>query len=327
MDDVARRAGVSRSLVSLVMRGSPRVSDAARHAVHSAADELNYRPNLAARQLASKRTLTVGLVLNDLHNLFFPEVTDAIHALASERGYRILINSGMQQARAEQSAVESLIDLQVDALLLAGTVLDDETIVEASERVPVCVIGRCLDHRSVDTINNDNRLGSRLVVEHLYDLGHRRICHIDGGTGAGAADRRDGYIDAMGERGLEPVVIAGEFTEQAGAHAARALLEHAEVPTAIYAANDLSALGALGVLRQAGLDVPEQMSVVGYDNTALASFGYVQMTSVEQQRAQIGQLAMSAVLSRLDQPGRPAVAAVVTPELLIRSTTGAAPSR
>ncbi len=322
MDDVAQRAGVSRSLVSLVMRGSPRVSDAARSAVERAARDLNYRPNLAARQLASRRTLTVGLILNDLHNLFFPEVTEGIHAVASGSGYRILINNGRQQASAERTALDNLIDLQVDAVLLAGTILDDETLIAAAEQLPVCAIGRSIDHHLVDTVNNDNRMGSNLVVDHLVELGHRHICHITGGDGAGSLERREGFIAAMQRHGLEPMIIEGHFSEQAGAHAAHTLLQLTDPPTAVYAANDLSALGVMGVFKQSGLGVPDRFSVVGYDNTALASFDYVHMTSVEQQRHRIGEIAMNAVLRRLDSPRQPALTEIVAPELIIRSTTG-----
>ena len=326
MDDVAQRAGVSRSLVSLVMRESPRVSDSSRAAVQRAARELNYRPNLAARQLASRRTLTVGLIFYDLHNLFFSEVTEGIHAVASASGYRILINNGRQQADVERAALDSMIDLQVDALLLAGTILDDDVVIAAAEQLPVCAISRAIDHPLVDTVCNDNRLGSNLVVDHLAELGHRRICHISGGDGAGSAERREGFVDAMHRHGLEPIIIDGHFTEQAGAQAARDLLNHDDPPTAIYAANDLSALGAMGAIKQAGLSVPEHFSVVGYDNTALASFDYVRMTSVEQQRLHIGEAAMRAVLSRLDTPRRAALNEMVVPELIVRSTTGPARS-
>ncbi len=322
MDDVAERAGVSRSLVSLVMRGSPRVSDAARIAVQRAARELNYRPNLAARQLASRRTLTVGLILNDLHNLFFPEVTEGIHAVASGSGYRILINNGRQQAAAERAALDNLIDLQVDAVLLAGPILDDDILIAAAEQLPVCAISRTIEHPLIDTVNNDNRMGSNLVVDHLVELGHRRICHISGGDGAGSAERREGFVAAMQRHGLEPMIVEGHFTEQAGAHAARALLGLSDPPTAIYAANDLSALGVMGVFKQSGCAVPDQFSVVGYDNTALASFDYVQMTSVEQQRYRIGELAMNAVLRRLDSPRQPVLTEMVAPDLIVRSTTG-----
>lgn len=321
MQDVAERAGVSKSLVSLVMRDSPRVSDGARLAVRRAATELGYRPDLAARQLASRRTGTIGLILNDLHNPFFPEVADEIHRMASRAGHRILISSGMLEPESERAALDGLIGLRVDAVLLAGTVLDPEVLEHAAEQLPIGVISRAIDSDRIDTVINDDPLGSRLVVEHLVDLGHERICHVDGGSGAGADKRRQGYADAMLTAGLEPDVVGAGFTERTGTIAAEQIVARSELPTAIYAANDLAAMGVLGVLSEAGVRVPDDVSVIGHDNTALAAFRYVRLTTVNQDRAEIGRLATEAVIRRVGNPAATAAHHVVAPHLVIRSTT------
>jgi DNA-binding LacI/PurR family transcriptional regulator len=321
MQDVAERAGVSRSLVSLVMRESPQVSERARAAVRRAADELGYRPDLAARQLASRRTGVLGLILNDLHNPFFSEVTDEIHQVAGRTGHRLFISSGMLQADAEQAALDGMIGMRVDAVLLAGTVLGTDSLEAAARQVPVGVISRAIASDHIDTVNNDDRAGARLAVEHLVALGHTRICHLDGGSGAGADERRRGFVESIRARGLEPDVLCAGFTERSGTAATEQLLARSELPTAIFAANDLSALGVLGVLSEAGIRVPDEVSVVGYDNTALAALRYVRLTTVNQDRAALGRLATESVIRRIGEPAAVAAHHVVKPQLVVRNTT------
>jgi DNA-binding LacI/PurR family transcriptional regulator len=321
MQDVAERAGVSRSLVSLVMRDSSRVSEHSRVAVRRAAEELGYRPDLAARQLASRRTGTLGLILNDLHNPFFSEVTDEIHKVADHTGHRLLISSGMLDAGPEQAALDGLIGMRVDAVLLAGTVLGVDSLEAAAQRVPVGVISRAIPSDHIDTVNNDDPKGASLAVEHLVSLGHERICHLDGGSGAGADERCRGFVEAMVAHGLEPDVVSAGFTERSGTAATEQLLARGELPTAIFAANDLSALGVLGVLSEAGVRVPGDVSVVGHDNTALSAMRYVRLTTVNQDRATLGRLATEAVIRRIGEPSAIAAHHVVVPRLVVRNTT------
>ena len=321
MEDVARAAGLSRALVSLVMRGSDKVSDTSRERVLTAAAELGYRPNLAARHLASKRSLTIGLVLNDLHNPFFPEVADGVHAAATEAGYRVLINSGYLRGALEREAVESFIYLGVDGVLLAGARIGASDLEQLAARVPVTVIGRHLRSTSVDTVNNDDLAGGRLATEHLIELGHQRIVHIDGGQGAGSSQRRSGYSAAMRDHGLEPEVISAQFTEEAGLRAGRRLAGRPKPPEAIFVANDLAAVGVLGALADHGLRVPDDLSVVGYDNTSLAGIHHISLTSVDQDRHNMGRLAVEVLLERIGGGRRGAVHHVIAPSLVRRATS------
>lgn len=322
MQDVAARAGVSRSLVSLVMRNSPNVSEHSREAVRRAAADLGYRPDLAARQLASRRTDTLGLVLNDLHNPFFSEIADEVHRMAAETGLSLLITSGMLEADAESAALDTLIGLRVDAILLVGTVLDVDALEEAAARVPIGVISRPIPSDVLDTVNNDDPAGSALVVDHLVALGHRHICHLDGGRGAGADERRRGFVDAMRRHGLEPDVVHAGFTEDDGTTATQALLARGKLPTAVYAANDLSAMGVLGVLSGAGIRVPTDVSVVGHDDSALAAYRYVGLTSVHQDKAELARIATRSVIARIADPSTPVTHEVVAPRLVVRTSSG-----
>lgn len=329
MEDVAARAGVSRSLVSLVMQGSPGVSPHRREAVLRAAAELGYRPNAHARNLARRTTRTVGVLLSDLHNPFFAEVYDGIESAASEAGFKLLANTGGQRPAGEREAVGTLLELRVDGIILAGARLPSSDIVAAAREVPVALVTRVVRDRSVDWVTSDDAHGAELALEHLAALGHRRIVHVDGGRGAGAAARRNGYRRAMARLGLadHARVVHGDFTEVSGVAAAREIVKGPEpLPTAVFAANDLCAAGVLSELDDLGLAVPDDVSVVGYDNTALAGLHTIDLTTIDQPRLAMGRQAMRAVLDRIEDRGREPLRSVLPPSLVARSTSGPPPN-
>ena len=216
--DVARRAGVSKSLVSLVMRGADHVSPGRRQAVTKAAAELGYRPNAMARSLVQRRTHLVGVMVSDLHNPFFADVVAGIQEQAARTGYKVLVNSGNRAAAREADAMETLLQLRADGIILGSPVLDDEVIRRASREVPIVLVGREGRGPEVDSVTNDDHAGAEVAVLHCVSLGHRRIAHIDGGEGAGAPDRRRGYEAAMKRIGLGEFVsvVSGTYTEEGG---------------------------------------------------------------------------------------------------------------
>ena len=324
MQQVAERAGVSTALVSLVMRGAPNVSDKRRALVLQAADELGYRPNVLARNLASRRTRTLGIVVNDLHNPFFAEMVDGIQTTAAANDYRILIGNGQHSRSGEAEAIETFLQFRVDGLILAGPVVTEGEMERAAKSAGVVAIGRTASSLEIDTVNCDDVVGARLVVEHLAGLGHRRISHIDGGSGAGAAGRVQGYDATMRELGLgDHISIArGDFSESGGYNGADELLTRNPRPTAIFSANDLSAAGALDRVEDAGFEVPSEMSIVGYDNTGLASMHHLSLTTINQPRGEFGRIATELILERLDEGRSTAVHHVVAPTLVVRRTSG-----
>jgi len=326
MEDVAEHAGVSRALVSLVMNDSPRVSEKSRQRVLASATELGYRPNHWARSLASGQTNTIGIMLNDLHNPYFTLLAQSVAMAAAESGMQVLMTSGWQQESGEVAATEALLNLRTDGVVLGAARFSSEIFEDVAHQIPTVAIANFSEPDSMDTVCNDEARGAELIVEHLVELGHTRIAHIDAGTAPGGPERRRGFNDAMIDRGLAPIVYEGDFVEEAGRIATEKLMSLREPPTAIFAANDYAATGVLAHLRELGIDVPGEVSVVGYDDTVLSGLGMLALTTVHQPLEQFGRIATELLLERI--AGRTAAKHErIAPRLIVRSSTAKAKGR
>lgn len=325
--DVAARAGVSKSLVSLVMRDSPRVSEKSRTAVKQAAKELGYRPNAMARSLVSRHSRTLGIVASNAHDVFYASVLDGVAAYSRQMNYVPLIVHGDHEPSLEAQVVNTFLELQVDALLLMGSSLPAPDIEDIAREVPVVIVGRLLKSDRVDVVVNDDTAGAALATNHLIQLGHRRIAHFTGGNGNGAAEREASFRTVMEEHGFEPIVIPAAYLQEPGAAAARTLMERpGELPTAVFAANDLNAIGAGDVFRKAGLRIPQDLSLVGYDNTPLARLYGIELTTIDQPAEEMGRIAAQRMCSRLTEPIEDAQLTIIPPSLVERSSTGPPPA-
>ena len=320
--DVAERAGVSKSLVSLVMRQSPNVSDDRRTAVLQAARELGYRPNAVARSLVRQRTFLIGVMVSDFGNPFFSEMLEGVEEAALLAGYRAFFNTGSRVPEREVMALETLLELQIEGLILASPRFDDSQLSKVPRDVPAVMVGRDTKASGVDVVMNDDPHGATLVVDHLVGLGHRDITHISGEPGAGADARCAGFVEAMRAHDLDPMVVEGGFTEVAAVRAARALLDRRPLPTAVFAPNDLAAMGVMQTIEAAGLRIPDDISLVGYDNVDFAGLGHISLTTVDQPRREIGTLAVDMLLDRIDGSRERRRRVTVEPSLIVRETTG-----
>lgn len=328
--DVAERAGVSKSLVSLVLRDAPHVSDARREAVLAAVAELGYRPNAHARGLSRTKTQTVGLVVNDLRNPWFVELLEGVTATLSAAGYSTLLADSRTDQRIGRSSLDGLIQHGVDGIVVIGTTSEAETVARIAAHVPVVLAGTLdPDLPSVDIVTNDDEAGAHLVTRHLLDLGHTRIAYLRG-PGRISQLREQGFRRAMAEAGLaaSAVVEAGGMSEES-AHAAAGRLLGAPAPervTAIFAFNDASAIGVLSVANTLGLRVPADLSVAGYDNSPLANFQVVSLTSVDTGNFAIGVQASTLLLERMQHPVQLQRVQKVATSLAVRGSTGSAPA-
>ncbi|MGR6973733.1 LacI family DNA-binding transcriptional regulator [Streptomyces cynarae] len=321
--DVAERAGVSKSLVSLVLRGSDQVRPEKRRAVLAAVEELGYRPNAAARSLSERRTRTVGVLLNDMRNPWFVELLDGLNSRLHDAGLRMLLADGHLNRRLGEDLTRTFTDLRVDGLIAVGTLPPSEALRQAAARVPTVVAGaREPELPAVDIVANDDEHGARLATEHLIGLGHRRIAHI-AGQGVVGALRRRSFETVMRHHGLEDsaIVEQGDLTEEGGYRAAVRLLSARQRPTAVFAFNDIACVGALSAAEELGLRVPHDLSLVGYDNTYLSRLRHLWLTTVDNGSHDVGRRAAGRLLDRIADPARPAELVLTTPALEVRGTT------
>ena len=331
--DVAARAGVSIATVSRVLAGIGRPQPEVTAAVRAAVDELGYRPSGIARSLRMRRTGTFGLIVTDVQNPFFPELVRAADEASRARGYSILLGSAAYDESRAMHYLDLMVDRRVDGMIVASSQVSDagwRWLLDSP--VPVIVVNAEPVGLAVNVITSDNAQGARLVVEHLVGLGHRRIAFVRGDPSFSATQPRvAGFLAACRDAGLDPAdtpIIAGNGQVEGGEAATSGILALRPGVTAIAAHNDLTAIGVLRALRAAGRSVPGEISVVGCDDIAAASWVVPGLTTVAQQKAEMGRLAVDYLARVLagDDPGPPVV--VLLPmELRCRDSTGPAPAQ
>ncbi|MEV0714841.1 LacI family DNA-binding transcriptional regulator [Asanoa sp. NPDC050611] len=331
--DVARHAQVSTTAVSKVLRNAYGTSPAMRERVHQAIAELGYRPSAAARALRGQ-TYTLGVMVPDIANPFFPEVLAGVTEQLRDTDYQVLLAPGCAGEQAEAKTIESMIDRSMDGIILIAPVSPRAHLEHVAGIVPTVVVGRHARGTIFDTVADDDTAGAALVVDHLVGLGHRRIAHIaHPETEPSCIEempnmiRAEGYRQAMRRHGLagEIDIVSTRYTREGGYRGARQLLARPVRPTAVFAGADIAAMGALDAIAEAGLSVPGDISVAGYDNTPFAAFSQVSLTSVDQAGAQIGADAARLLLARIGDRARRSSQVKLSPTLVTRATT-AAPS-
>lgn len=349
MKDVADHLGVSRQLVSLVLRGADGPSAESRERILAAARELGYRPNASARLLRQSSTRTLGIAFS-LGNAFQVKVVERLIAAAGERGYRMAL-APIHAGRGTDEAVGSLMEQRVEALAVFNPEPGSEALAAARGVVPVLQLGEWSADATQDTVHVDEATGLRLAVEHLVGLGHEAIAFVGGRGEEPGPARARAYEDAMRQAGLgERIdVVPSDLGEEEGAAAARTVLARAVRPTALVCVSDHAAAGVLAVLARAGVAVPGEISVVGFDDSRIAALSFHDLTSVHQDVGATVEAALGVLLERLgvgsdgadaadgadagDGAGRSDLAegaarVIATPaHLVVRGSTGPAHSR
>ncbi len=330
--DVARRAGVSAMTVSRVINNSGYISQETRERVEQAIVDLGYVPNALARGLRFKQTKTLALVLTDITNPFFTTIARGVEDTASEQGFSVMFCNTDESEEKEANYLNVLVQKRVDGVLLVPAQSSPDSVIFLGERGVSCVV---LDRRTpgaaVDIVHCDSEQGAYDLVQHLLGLGHRRIAVLTGPEAVStAADRAAGYRRALAGAGLasDPALVRyGSFTQDSGACMARAVLALPEPPTALFAANNFIALGALGALRQAGLRVPGDISLVVFDDLPAALVIDPFLTAASQPAYEMGRRATRLLLDRLAKRGPAAPCDITLPtELIVRASSAPPPA-
>jgi LacI family transcriptional regulator, galactose operon repressor len=325
--DVARAAGVSVATVSRVHNGSALVKEATRRRVGEIAARLGYSPHGAARSLITSRTNTLGVLLPDLYGEFFSEVIRGIDQTAQGHGYHLLVSSSHDDRSAVEASFRSMRG-RVDGLIVMWPEMDQTTVPNLPARFPVVLLSAPLKPDGFDVITVANFEGAYAMVCHLLDLGHQRIAIIKGVEGnADAAERLRGYRGALASAGLfsAAIEVAGNFNEASGFRAATELLRREVRPTAIFAANDAMAIGALSALREAGLRVPDDVAVAGFDDIPMARYLDPALSTVHVDISALGEHATLRLLAAVrDKEKHEHRAETLPTTLVLRRSCGAA---
>lgn len=326
--EVARLANVSTATVSRTINGSDKVTPETKERVQRAIEQLKFYPNTWARALGSGRSSLYGLIISDITNPFFPELVKSFEDIAVEHGQEVLVaNTNYDPARME-ICVRRMLQRKVDGVAVMTSEMDEEHITEFHNReIPLVFLDTGSVQKLVSNIVVDYAAGIDAAIEHIVSLGHTDIAFIAGPARLTSARiRREAFIACLERKGMN-----GSFLEQGnhqvgGGHDAMArLLSATTRPTAVLASNDMTAIGALGAIHESGLRVPEDISVIGFDDIHISSFTQPALTTVKLSRGEIAQIAFRALYS-IRQEGEQGSEYAVSPELVVRKSTGPAPS-
>jgi DNA-binding LacI/PurR family transcriptional regulator len=323
MGDIAAHLGVSRQLVSLVLRDAPGASQETRARVREAAAALGYRPHLGARALRAPSSKHVGVAFTPAHATE-PDIVESIYPAAERRGYGVVL-SAQTPARGTEQALDELLGYRCEATIVIGSTVGHDALRELARHspVPLVVVGAGHKNPSFDVVRSAGDAGIAQAVRHLVGLGHRDVVYVHCEAMPPAELRLQGYLDAAAEHGLSTNVIrmSGDYTEEAGSAAARQLLTGDRLPTAIVAGNDQAAFGVIVTLARAGIDVPAQVSVTGFDDSRLAALSSLALTTCRQDPVLMGEAAVEAAIRRIRRASARPSEFVIASSLVVRRST------
>jgi len=324
--EVAAHAGVSSATVSHVLNNTRYVSEPVRELVHNAMLELGYRPNALARSLRSGKTHTLGLILPDSANPFFAEIGRAIETAAFGYGFSVILCNTENDIEKERMYTEVLENKQVDGIIFVASGDHRESLLQIMNNgLPIVVVDRELGQLEVDTVTTDNYSGGMVATQHLLALGHREIACITGPSNINpSAERVTGYRSALLQADIsidETLIMRGNFNPESGYECAMGLFQRNPRPTAIFSCNDMMSIGVIRAASQLGLRIPQDVSIVSFDNIDLASYTTPPLTTVEQPKREIGAMAIGMILERMKNPELQVRRNVIPTRLIIRGST------
>jgi LacI family transcriptional regulator len=324
--DIAKAANVSTNTVSRALNGKSDIKKETRERILAVARELDYVPNMLARSLLHRRSGTIGVVVTDNSNPFYARLLRGIEDCTTSKGYNIILCNSDENVEREAAALRTLKEKRVDGILITpASTGNDLSATLTRSGVPFVLLNRTTEDAGVDYVKTDNIHGARLAMERLLSLGRRKLCYLGGPTRiSSAVERLQGCRDAIRDAGLVPetlIVVETNLRMEDGYAAMRGLLAHGATPDGLFAFSDIIAVGAMKAIREAGLSVPKDIAVVGYDDIEIASFLEVGLTTVHQERYELGWKAAEILIQRLADPdGHQPQHFVSTPELILRDS-------
>lgn len=327
--DVAKKARVSIATVSRILNNSGSVSEKTRQRVKKVMEELNYTPNVIASALTKKSTLTLGLLIPDISNLFFAELARGVEDACNDFGFNIIICNTDYSSEKETTYINLLKQKSIDGFIISSAYYNDQNVIKLLKaNVPLILLGRDIDDSEglpIDIVGSDNVKGGYIATKHLIELGHKNIACLLGPPQIKVnLEREKGYLRALEEAGLKacPEAVGyGDFKIEFGFKKTMDILKGPCKPTAFFAANDLIALGVIRAIREFGLKVPQDISVVGYDNTMFAEMIEPPLTTVNQQMRNMGYIATELLIKRIKGERMPGEKKILDTELVIRKST------
>lgn len=326
MRDIADELGVSQQLVSLVFRGKPGASDEMREKVFETARRIGYVRDESARALRSQEPTSIGITFRT-HQPFHDELLDALYRAAADTPHNLVL-SAVSDSRDEFAAIEDLLSHRCGSIVAIGSRISDEDLSTHARGLPCLVVARRAESPDVDWVSSDDAEAMNEVVGHLADLGHTDIAYLSSEVDAGARDRLAAFVRAAGARGLTDSVRvrSAGITETGGAEATRLLMDEGPLPTAIIGFNDRCALGVMEILSRNGIRVPDEVSIVGFDDSEIASRPSTDITSVHQDSDALAQFAVRRAIQRMTDTVAPweQRGLILPTRLVVRSSTGPA---
>lgn len=330
--DIARKAKVSPTAVSMALNERPRLGEETRKKILRIAKELNYQPNYVARSLVSKKSHTLGLIITTIMNPFYPELAKGIEDKATELGYNIILSSTNYDLKLEKYYINILRSKGVDGIIFSSVEANDPNIKPLiEEHYPFILVNRRIRNRlidkKIDYIVLDNFSGGYKAMEHLYKLGHRRIGIIAGSlTTSTAIERTEGakkLLKDYGQKFDSDLLMECNFSKELAYHATKKFLSMKSPPTAIFTENDYMALAVREAIMEAGLKIPENMALVGFDDICAAGLRGVEMTTISQKKYEMGALAVKILIDKIKNSTIPMSNQIILePELIIRTSCG-----